>query len=665
MSPRRRVRVDERDDVGRWRHAYDRDVPLRDEAPEGPFALYLADGRRRFRLLLFDLDAKHGPVAEDVRTLTGWCEDAGLRPIVARSGPGGGAHVWVVLAQPVAADVVAGLARAAARRLPTLDVAPLLNAATGCGRPPGAPHRAGGRSEPVTDLSEALAVARDGGDSPAAVARLLDLLQVSAPTAPAPPARASRPAPLDEDGHPHLVGPRRSLSSAGQTALATQPRPREDASAVLARVLVHAALARWRYGDVEALLESAPGLEHARTRRAHRGAALRLPRSPAEARKVLAEQWRRAVAHAAAAPAADVDDDAGADAEFARRAASVTAAVAAVQQRADASPGRWTRPGGTSARRVLDAVCQLCLWAVRDDVEADERRLALMTGLGRSTVNRALRRLAGENWLRAVAPGAGVRGARWGLPAADPAPPAAGAPPLASSPAAVVETTDSHPCSQGVGKDGSQATLRPGAPPAPSDSAAPARRAAWLSRLSARGARQAVDVFCHQGLGHHRGKVYDVLTVTRSVSELELATSTGYPLPVLRAHLDALAVQRLARRTPTGWRRGRGSTTTAAKSVGVHGLLADRQRRYVDERLVWAWWREELEWMRRPRSSGAAARRLPGVGQPTLPVGTTVSVRDRLGRMPRRAGRVDFAAAAAMLRRRRTGADQLGLSTAA
>lgn len=627
--------MDDRDEAGRWRHAYDRDAPLGDVPPDGPFALYLADGRRRFRLLLFDLDAKNGPVGEDVRTLTGWCADVGLRPIVARSGPGGGAHVWVVLAEPVAADVVGGLARAAARRLPTLDVAPLLNPATGCGRPPGAPHRAGGRSEPVTDLAEAMAVVADGGDSSEAVVRLLDLLEVSAPPAPAPPARASRPTPLDEGGHPHLVGPRRSLSDLGQTALATLPRPQEDASAVLARVLVHAALARWRYADVEALLESAPGLEHARTRRPHRAATVRVLRSPVEARKLLAEQWRRAVAHASAAPAADVDVDAG-DAEFAQRAAAVTAAVAAVQQRADASLGRWTRSGGTSDRRVLDAICQLCLWAVRGDVEADERRLALMTGLGRSTVNRALRRLAGEAWLLATAPGVGVRGARWGLPAP------------------VVETAQADCCAQDVSQAGSQAIPRPegGSTTSPAPSA-PARRAAWLSRLSARLTRQAVDVFVHQALGHHRGRVHDVLSAT-PLSELELASITGYPLPVLRTHLDALAEHRLARRTGEGWRRGRGSTTSTARALGVHGLLADRQRRYVDERLVWAWWCEELEWMRRPRARGAAAPRQPGVGQAALAIGPTVSARDRFGRMPRRAGgRVDFAAAAAAIRTRR------------
>ena len=96
--------------------------------PDGWRSAYLARSRSR----------------EDLLDLL---DRAGADYLVAESGPGGGRHVWAALAEPVDAETVAGLARLMRHLCPTLDLAPLTNPATGCVRPPGAPHRAGGASE--------------------------------------------------------------------------------------------------------------------------------------------------------------------------------------------------------------------------------------------------------------------------------------------------------------------------------------------------------------------------------------------------------------------------------------------------------------------------------------------------------------------------------------
>jgi hypothetical protein len=614
LSPRPRLRVDSRGPDG-WRHAYDRTRALSSSEPTGPYALHLAGADRRYRLLLFDLDASRGPAADDFRTLLDWCADAGLRPIAAESGPGGGRHVWLVLADPISANYVRQLAYAAARRLPSLDPSPLLNPITGCGRPPGAWHRDGGRSQPLTALRTARRVVDSGGDPHAAVARLLGfLLQSGGEPVPAEPAGEPRSTPVDAHGHPYLLGARRRLPPSAATALAAGPGPGDDASAVLWTVLTGAALARWRHADVEAQMD-APGLEYVRTKRA-RG-HLRVPRSPGEPRGQLARQWHRAVGYAATLPPPDAGN--ATDPQLDARAGEVASAVAAVQQRARAARGRWAGRGGPSDRRVLDAVCVLALEACRLDVEADERRLALRTGVSARTAGRALARLAADGaWLSLASPSAGTRGARWALPPA-------------------VENADRRLSTGGPGRSGAQGVPAPASPGLTC-------RSAWLTHLGTRLRTVAVDVFTPAALGHHAGAVYAALG-TAPQALADLIDTTGYPRSRLLGLLDRLATHRLARPAAAGsWRRGRGSLDRAAAALDARGILDARARRIGDERLVWAWWCEELAWMRKPRSA-KRARRAPGAGQAALP-GLQLPIRDRLGRFPRRPdGRASFRAA--------------------
>src|SRR3954469_24955637 len=138
---RGRVRVADLDATGAARNAYHREIPVDGPPPHRPYAVYLADIDGGYRLLGLDLDSGRGPVAADLAELRALLDRAGLPHLVCASGPFGGRHVWIGLAEAVPAPEVARLADALAARLPSLDTAPLRNPATGCLRPPGAPHR--------------------------------------------------------------------------------------------------------------------------------------------------------------------------------------------------------------------------------------------------------------------------------------------------------------------------------------------------------------------------------------------------------------------------------------------------------------------------------------------------------------------------------------------
>src|SRR3954469_12183404 len=98
---------------------------------------------------------------------------AGLPHLFCASGPFGGRHVWIGLAEAVPAPQVARLADALAARLPSLDTAPLRNPATGCLRPPGAPHRITGAARTLPGDPAVLIAPRVGRIQ---LRRLLDLL---------------------------------------------------------------------------------------------------------------------------------------------------------------------------------------------------------------------------------------------------------------------------------------------------------------------------------------------------------------------------------------------------------------------------------------------------------------------------------------------------------
>ncbi len=604
LSPRALVRVADVDAYGQVVNTYTRRAGTGGPPPGAPWAVYLADDAGAFRLLAFDFDAGKGDPAADADTLCGWLEQARLPHVLACSGPSGGRHVWLALAEGLAAGTVDVLARLVRARLPSLDIAPLANPVTGCVRPPGAPHRAGGVSRV---LSGDLAILTAPSVSAAGVGRLLEQL-TAARLEPATPVDPAARLPTDRAGRLYLPGVRRELPPASAAALAGEADA-ADASAVLRRVLAGAAAARWRCADIAALVARSPGLEHLRSQGQGPGAPRRV-RSPAECGRVLSRQWDRAVRWVAAHPRAAAEQDP----TFEPRAAALAAVVDAVQARADAAAGRWAGPGGPADRRVLDAICVLSLQAMSGPVEADIRRLGLLCGIGRETARTALIRLSTGGWLARLCPADGPRAAVWIL-------------------------------SQGL----STATDVPGrsqADPRP-PGAGSAERNRWIVLLRTRLSAAAHDVFTPAGgLGHATGQLYATLTAKPvSIGQLahrlgSTADETGYRLGLLRA-------VRLARRTPAGWCVVRGDRRDrAALHLGVAGRLADRARRYALEREAWVWWGEELAWMHAPRRAPASRR--SGLGQLTVvdPAGTPPARPPH----PRRGdGRADFAAARQVL----------------
>src|SRR3954468_21717844 len=124
-----------RDAAGAALNAYRGESPVDGPPPGRPYAVYLADADGDYWLLGCDLDSGRGPVRADLVELRARRARAGLPHLVGASGPGGGRHVWIGLAEAVPAPLVARLADALAARLPSLDTAPLRNPRTGSPAP--------------------------------------------------------------------------------------------------------------------------------------------------------------------------------------------------------------------------------------------------------------------------------------------------------------------------------------------------------------------------------------------------------------------------------------------------------------------------------------------------------------------------------------------------
>lgn len=576
MSPRSTVRVAAVDAYGDALNLYDGYRRLSAPEPDRPWAVYLAGRDHLFRLLCFDLDAKTPGAAEaaatDADTLTGLLLDVGLQPVVCASGPSGGRHVWVGLAEGVNGDAIATLARLTKHLCPTLDVSPLTNAATGCVRPPGAPHRAGGHSTVLTGSLHALtAPTGTTAQIHALTERVASLVDDAEPNR---ALESHGPLPLDAHSRLYLPGARRELPAVSAAALQMDAAA-DDASAVMWRVLVGAAAARWRHADVAALVDTAPGLEHIRT---VRDGASRRPRSRTEAAEVLRRQWDKAVTFVATS-----DRQSGDDPTFDARAGAVVTQVLTLQTRADASAGRWGRGGGPADRRVLDVLCLLSLQALNGSVEADTRRLALLAGIGRETARTALLRLAADGWIARSRHADGPHGAHW----------------------TITPASDIH---NNLDQARSQADPRP-------VGAGSAERSTLIASLSGRIKSASHDLFSgnRPAFSHHAGNLYARITSDpQDLTEIARVAAAG--AASTKHILDRLTSVGVLEHTSRGWRRTnvdrRGA---AAVAVGVDGRLAERAERYRVERELWAWWRAEDAWMRAPQRPGS--KRRPGHGQ--------------------------------------------------
>ena len=590
LSPRAQIRVAGRDAAGAIINEYDRLWPLSETAPTTTWAMLLADDSLRYRWLGFDFDASAGNAKNDASTMAHWLIELNVPHLVCVSGPSGGRHVWVRLDTPAEARVVRLVADLTRSLLPSLDITPLTNPASGCLRPPGAPHRAGGQSTPVGDL-------RYITDHAAGEEFLDELISLLYDLGAEVPVRESAPAKgvvTGNDGHPKIRGPKRALSMAVQDILFGEPG--EDASHTLFTVLTGCARSRWSLADVREHLTIAGGLEYVRTRRVGKS---RVPRPESKQEQVLTRQWMLAVQWVATN---QLDTLTGDDPEYRERVATVTETVQAVQAAADVLPGLWAthnrRVGGTHAQRaVLDALSLYMLQSAKHAVEADMRRLALDTGYGRTTVHSALHALADDGrWIRRVGIAEGANGQRYQL--------------------AERFSTEKE------GSNRTQAYTRRTSPP-------PAvQQQALITQLGTKLALLAHDVFCSpRSLGRISGLVYRALPADDGQLLLsEVTLLVGADPDVVRNRLRRLVSYGLARPVDGGWRRSSPTTRDfAARALAVEGYLQHRARRYARERIIWGWWLKEVEWMntrgkpRRGKKQSFALFQDPRAGMPAWP----------------------------------------------
>lgn len=568
MSPRFFVRTATVDVDGTVLNSYPHQYPIGDAQPKVPWAIYLTDDDGRFRFLCFDLDST--PTTDprdDCDLITGLLDQLAIEYVVCKSGPSGSRHVWIALADPAPAQLVYDLGILMTSYAPSCDRSPLSNPATGSVRPPLAPHRQGGFSTVIKgDLEALLRPSAREGDLRALCSALSQKTEQKVVAEPVTNARILTG--MDHDGHPYLVGQKRSLPQFATAALETPLTNQTDASTALWRVLIGAAAARWKQADVQELVAAHPGMEHVRTLRVE--SSTRRRRRPQQGSQspesVLARQWRYAVRHVATSG----HQSRGSDPTFDRRAHDVAMLVDHVQTRADASLGRWeARP---SERRVLDALCLLIVSAVRVHIEADIRRLALMCGIGRETVRVALHRLADDRWIQLQKQSSGVNGSIWSID---------------------VQNVMHRKTPQ----DWSQAVTRP-------EGVGAAWRLVISRTLTARLSLSAHDVFTRRGLGIKAGNTYALLH-ERSLTSQAITTQENTGQHGLRRRLERLRDYGLVQLSGEGlWSPAPHDLREyLAKHFDTSGVLDARQQAYQGERDMWAWWIAESMWMKQPATT--------------------------------------------------------------
>ncbi|NYI42896.1 hypothetical protein [Demequina lutea] len=538
--------------------------------PGVPWVVHLADESGLYRLLAFDFDAHHDTseaARHDAYALVALLERLGDLPyVVCESGPSGGLHVWLAPRHGLPAATVATLARIASRLYPTLDIAPLTNPTTGGVRPPGSPHRHGGRSTvlfgDLTALTQPTATA-------GAIERLMAELDAIAPT-PAPAETREGLALVDRTGRLYLPGPRTVLGTAATAALRNPVRPDQDASAVLFSCLLGAARARWRYNDLHELLDTAPGLEYARTERhSHH----RVPRSPAQQHRLLARHWDRAVRHAAAtrltAPRSGHTD-------LAPKAALVNAVVAAALSSMAACPGRWTHadavPKGVGNQRAIDRLVLIELYqraidGITTTVRASVRTLAMSLPVGRESVRESLMRLATDGWIGLSEATDGPAAATWSI-----------------DPRGVFHRE--------AGSSRSALGLVPNASPL---------LEVWRQRSELSSTLNLItdlashDVFTPRALGLQAGYLYAQLHQAGRTTLASLCQVCGLTPAAAQTTLQVLHGAGLALRSGLQWAAAPPEARDrAAQLHGTTGTLAARRRAYQLEQATWAYWLEEL-----------------------------------------------------------------------
>ena len=546
-------------------------------APTTPWCIRLADETGLYRLLCFDFDGKDKfgvddelmeRAVDDADALSNILNELLIVHVLCQSSGTGGRHIWIAVPAGAPAEIVGALARAARANYRTLDHGMLLNVREGAARPPLSPHRDGSSSTIIRGQLDALTASRTAPEHLIALTRVLDERK------PALRAAESVPSgPVDARHQAH-----RQLSAAGTAHMATIDGG-SNPSWTGFMCLLAAANAGWSLADVAHAAKTAPGMEHYRTKNTGRGS--RRNRSVAEAQARLERQWVKACEYAAVQRPLPARREAADLTEL----GVIVDTVEALLNRFRVNPGRWGRTeSALSQRTVLTALAYLTLQTGKRVVAASIRDLALMVGLGRTTAADALQRLAAAGFIQRVSASDGGNAAEWRL---------------------TLDFSTAH------GTVRSQPLNNP-RPLAELFNV----RADQVAALEEQLTDQRHDLFTRAGLGHLAGKLYAMLRQFPALTVESAARILGVTTRHMVTVLSRLRRHKLIVEHAEGWARSkRDLRGSAARLIGVAGVLADRAERYRAEREVWAWWRAELASMtttprRRPRRPHVSSRTL-------------------------------------------------------
>ncbi len=550
IAGRERIRV--RTDRGRYRDG----GPLRPETlPVAPAAVLIFDKRAQARCLVLDLDSKvlgTQQVLLDSLHAVELASRAGLSVFIDES-PNGGRHVYLPLQDPIYADEALAAATALRLVLPSLDVAPLSNPATGAIRPPGSAHPSGGHQALVTSLADAAGAVLIPG-SPTAWACFLRLLPYS-PTAGAPRARGASSFPVSTGaGARPALEPYNAILRMGLYDATRYPTPSEARFAALCHLLRRG----WSERDIAlaAVDGRFPSLlslftKHSSPLRALSGELNRAGEKLSGALDRPRDRNSHTRVHPtppASRPQDETVTERGSAAEYGFVRSWWTAAR---------HEGRML-PGTTALvdRSVLQALGALAQMRGTRYVDVGTRTLGQAACLDHSTVARSLKRLAGARdslivLLQASTDTDGMQGDLYEL---------------------VVPLTHAAKALGDPWAPGLIERLHP---------------AFWMLSKSSRYAWQALG------------------PLPCSTSDLQRAA--GLAKETFRGALAELAAHGLARHTAQGWQRGYTTLNQVAARTGGDLRALEVEQRHLDERRAW----RALKGLPAPAPDRAAARHQP------------------------------------------------------
>lgn len=555
-SPRGVIRVD---DTGTHRYSTVTDLPT--TPPIHPWTFYLADTAGKFRLLGFDFDDHHGAhadaVVRDVDSLTAWCDATGVPYLVCASGGGAGRHVWIRLTGPAEPATVRHLAHGLKHVLPTLDIAPLCNPNTGMLRAPGSAHRSGGHSivlpAGARTVAEQFAYA-SRGTTPDVVNKLTAWCGTTSPT---DSVTVTAPARTIDTGRNKLRGPKRALHEHIRTLADTPLADATDASRVAWRILLHMAYCRWSLTDVQSAADTMPGLVHLTHRRDSHGR--RTPRT----RKLhyTRRRWCDALDAAAHYHGDNTITRPPIDTE-----------LTTILHAAHRDPTLTCGTTAAALRVVLYALMAVARDARSLEVDISIRRWALRCGMTKSSLHRHVQTLVTAGWAERTHIGRGTKADTYRL---------------------TVPTIPPVRALQEV--SGTQRCTPPPHGGLPTD----------LETMTARLTHHCHDIWTDGGLGLPAAVVHAALVDGGPCATVrELAEAVGFSEEMTASLVAALQADHLVMSTHLEAVDGEDMYVAAAVRHGVDGVLAQRERRYRAESVVWAWWCDELDWRKRKGSGG-------------------------------------------------------------